>query len=93
MDSIMQYTDGWLTAWATLLYAGTFLIGIWFAAKHGIRALLPSILVGIAGGYLRFGLPAEPLSTLALCTMAGLHLAAGVWLGLFFNRGNGTKTT
>lgn len=91
MDSIMQYTDGWLTAWATLLYAGTFLAGIWVAAKCGIRALFASIVIGLVGGYIRFALPAAPLSALALLTMAGLHLAAGVWLGLLLNRGKNSK--
>lgn len=93
MDSIMQYTDGWLTAWATLLYAGTFLVGIWIAAKCGTRALLASIVIGLAGGYVRFALPAAPLSALALLTMAGLHLAAGVWLGLLLNRGKNSKSS
>jgi hypothetical protein len=92
MDSIMQYTDGLLTAGATLWFAATFLLGIWFAAKFGKTALLPSIILGVAVSYVRFGFPAEPLTLLAIGSMGGLHLAAGVWLGLLFNRGKGSKS-
>jgi len=86
MDSIMQYTDGLVTAGATLWFAATFLAGIWAAARYGKAALLPSIVLGVAVSYLRFGPGLEPLSLAAILSMGGLHLASGVWVGLPFLR-------
>lgn len=87
MDTIMHYTDGLVTSGATAWFAVTFLVGIWVAARYGKVTLLPSIIVGLAVSYLRFGLHADPIGCAAILSMGGLHLAAGVWVGLFMNRG------
>lgn len=91
MDSIMQYTDGLLTAGATLWFAVTFLAGIFLAGRCGKAALLPSIILGVAVSYVRFGLELTPLGAGAILCMGGLHVAAGVWLGLLFNRRSKVK--
>ena len=86
MDSIMQYTAGLFTAFDTFWFAVTFLAGIWAAARYGKATLLPSIILGVAVSYVRFGLGFAPLSFVAVLCMGGLHVASGVWLGLLFNR-------
>lgn len=88
MDSIMQYTEGLVTAGATLWFAVTFLAGIWIAVRCGKVTLLPSIIGAVAVCYLRFGLKADPVGLVAIASMGGLHLATGIWLGLFMNRRN-----
>ncbi|MDZ4835594.1 MAG: hypothetical protein SGJ27_17605 [Candidatus Melainabacteria bacterium] len=93
MDSIMQYTHGLVTSGATLWFAVTFLAGIWMAARYGKVTLLPSIIAAVAVSYLRFGLHADPIGLVAILSMGGLHLATGVWIGLFMNRNRNVKPT
>ena len=87
----MHYTDGLVTAGATLWFAVTVLVGVWAAARFGKVTLLPSILLAVAVSYVRFGLNSDPIGAVAILSMGGLHLAAGVWIGLGMNRGNNVK--
>ncbi len=84
MDTIMQYTAGLLTAVATFGFAVTYLLGIWASVRFGAKAILPSIILAVAVTLLRA--QAEPLSVVAIVSMCGLHVAAGVWLGVLLNR-------
>lgn len=84
MDTIMQYTAGLLTAAATFGFAVTYLLGIWASVRFGAKTVLPSIILAVAAALVRAQV--EPLSVVAIISMCGLHVAAGVWLGLLLNR-------
>ena len=80
----MQYTDGLLTALATFWFAATFLGGVYFAARCGSKTVLPSIVLAVVVSFVRFGLGFDPLSCVSILCMGGLHISAGIWLGLAF---------
>lgn len=86
----MQYTAGLLTAAATFGFAATYLLGIWASVRFGAKAILPSVILAVAVTLVRAHM--EPLSVVAIASMCGLHVAAGVWLGLLLNRRKATTS-
>lgn len=79
-DSILHYTAGFLTAYASAIYTLTFLVGIYFAAKFN-RGTVAAIALAavVAGFYVRSG--AHPLSAAGITAMIVVHVAGGALVG------------
>ncbi|HEY9790285.1 MAG TPA: hypothetical protein V6D22_07800 [Candidatus Obscuribacterales bacterium] len=84
MDSIMQWTDGLTTAVATLSFALSFLLGIWCAARFGMRTVWWALIAAGAAFFVRLELSA--LSSISIICMSIVHLSAGCGIGLWLRR-------
>ena len=84
MDTIMQWTDGAVTAAATLSFALTVLAGIWLSAKFGKITLIPAVIIIAVSFYIRVQVPA--VSAVAIVSMSAMHVAAACLLGLWLRR-------